>query len=46
VILGPYILIHSGNHLFSDLEITIREQEHEHAPVDIEDNVLIAEGML
>ncbi len=41
VLIGPSVLIHSGNHRYTNLEINIREQGHEHAPIDIEDDVWI-----
>jgi acetyltransferase-like isoleucine patch superfamily enzyme len=41
VLIGPYVLIHSGNHRFTDPEVSIREQGHERAPIDIEDDVWI-----
>jgi acetyltransferase-like isoleucine patch superfamily enzyme len=41
VLIGPHVLIHSGNHRFADPKINIREQGHEQAPIDIEDDVWI-----
>jgi acetyltransferase-like isoleucine patch superfamily enzyme len=41
VLIGPYVLIHSGNHRFADPEAKIREQGHDLAPIDIEDGVWI-----
>jgi acetyltransferase-like isoleucine patch superfamily enzyme len=41
VLIGPYVLIHSGNHRFSDPDVRIRDQGHDQAPIDIEDDVWI-----
>lgn len=39
VIIGPYCIIHSANHISDDLEMPIQYQGHQHEPVVIEDNV-------
>ena len=41
VLIGPRVLIHSGNHRFTDPETRIREQGHDAAPIVIEDGVWI-----
>ncbi len=41
VLIGPHVLIHSGNHRYADPESKIRDQGHEQAPIYIEDDVWI-----
>jgi acetyltransferase-like isoleucine patch superfamily enzyme len=41
VLIGPYVLIHSGNHRFDDLSVPIRLQGHLQASIHIEDDVWI-----
>lgn len=35
VLIGPRVLIHSGNHRFADPTVRIRQQGHDQAPIDI-----------
>ena len=46
VLIGPHVLIHSGNHRFADSEARIREQGHEQATINIEDDVWIGAGAI
>lgn len=41
VLIGPHVIIHSGNHNFSDLNIPIKNQGYTFNEVIIEDNVWI-----
>lgn len=41
VLIGPHVLIHSGNHKYKDHMMPIRTQGHEQAPIVIEDDVWI-----
>lgn len=41
VLIGPGVLIHSGNHVFEDSDRPIREQGHQAAPISIADDVWI-----
>jgi acetyltransferase-like isoleucine patch superfamily enzyme len=41
VLIGPYVVINSGNHIYSDPNQTIRSQNHRVAPIIIEDDVWI-----
>jgi acetyltransferase-like isoleucine patch superfamily enzyme len=41
VLIGPYVLIHSGNHRFSDPGVRIQDQGHNSAPIAIDDDVWI-----
>lgn len=42
VLIGPSVIIHSGNHLFADASVPINVQGHQFAPITIEDDVWIA----
>ena len=41
VLIGPYTVINSGNHNYSNPDISIREQGHIFKPIVIEDDVWI-----
>jgi len=41
VLVGPYVIINSGNHRYNDSSRLIREQGHKLAPIQIEDDVWI-----
>ena len=41
VLIGPYVIINSGNHGYSDVEKSIRSQEHKTSPINIGNNVWI-----
>lgn len=40
-LIGPYVLVHSGDHRFDDTEVPIQKQSHETAPIHIGDDVWI-----
>lgn len=42
VLVGPYTIFHSGNHLYDDLEMPIRKQGFVFKPIVIESDVWIA----
>lgn len=42
VLVGPYSIIHSGNHNYQDMDKTIWEQGYTFKPIVIEDDVWIA----
>ncbi|MEN6520519.1 MAG: acyltransferase [Armatimonadota bacterium] len=42
VMIGPYTVINSGSHIYSDPDIPIRDQGHKLSPITIEDDVWIA----
>lgn len=39
VLIGPYVIINSGNHVFGDVGLPINMQGHDEAPISIGDNV-------
>ena len=41
VLIGPYVVINSGNHRYQDASRRIRDQGHKLAPITIEDDVWI-----
>lgn len=41
VLIGPYTVINSGNHVYRNSEVPIRQQGHVNAPIVIEDDVWI-----
>lgn len=41
VLIGPYCVINSGNHIYADPQRLVREQGHKEAPITIEDDVWI-----
>ena len=40
-LIGPYVIINSGNHNYDDLSRTIKDQDHRVAPITIANNVWI-----
>ena len=40
-LIGPYVVINSGNHNYSDRSVPIRDQSHSIAPIKISDDVWI-----
>lgn len=45
-LIGPNVVIHSSNHVFSDQFVPIRSQGHIDAPVNIGTNVWLAAGCI
>ena len=45
VLIGPYVVLHSGNHVFSQRAALIREQGHVFGEIIIEDDVWLAAGV-
>ena len=41
VLIGPFVLIHTGNHIYVDPEIPIRSQGHSHKPIQLGDDVWV-----
>ena len=46
VLVGPGVIIRAANHVFSNIEIPIKDQGHDAAPIHIEDDVWLGAGVI